>query len=219
MILAHWHRLKQAQIAPVVTDVEFVTSAGFDTDNNTTHTLTGLQSGDFVLLQQTADAGDPTLHTGWTNIDLCSATIDIRWSYRFSTGTSVSFTADDRESAVMAAFRNVNQSTPFDVTPTSNFTVGSGTSKTPSSITTVTDKCMIVVGIGIDDVDQTSATISTGYTTATSVYGGDTGGGSDGATTIVIYKTQTSAGTESPSTISWSASEASATETIALRPA
>ena len=219
MILAHWHRLKQAQIPPVVSeDIEFVTSAGYSTTDGSTHTLTGLQSGDFVLLQQTADAGDPTLLTGWTNIDLCSASIDVRWSYQFSTGTSVSFTADDRESAVMAAFRNVNATTPFDVTPTSNFAVGTTTSKTPSSITTVTDGCMIVVGIGIDDVDETSATISTGYTTATSVFGGNTTN-SNGATTIVIYKTQTSSGTESPSAISWSNTESSATETIALRPA
>lgn len=211
MILVHWHKLKEQQIQPE--GITFVTSAGFSTSTGTDYTLTGLQSGDFVLCQQSADTGVPDLYTGFTNIKTLSNTVDARWSYIFSTGTSLTFTGTESESVVLAAFRSVNATTPLDVASTSNHPSGERTTLTPASITPVTDGCMICACIAIDDSDQTSATTPTGFTTATALFGGDD------VTTIVTYKLQTTATTESPSAFSWSADEVAGTETIALRPA
>ena len=218
MILAHWHKLKEFQVPR---GIEFVTSNFTylpEIDDGQTlpvATLTGIQSGDLVLANVVADTGVPNLQSGWTNIGSFSGLHDARWSYQFATGSSVSYDngGGDDEAVVLAAFRNVNQTTPLDVTiPTPVGGNNSSTSVTPPSITTVTDGCMIVVGLGIDDNDKTNATLPSGYTTAS--FGFQTNANSG-----VFYKKQTSAGTESPSTISYSGGEANACITIAFRPA
>jgi len=198
------------------TGITFVTSAGYSTTSSSSHTLTGLQSGDIVICQQSADTGIPVLFTGFTNINLSTSTsVETRRSYIFSTGSSVTINASEQEVVILTAFRAVDQTTPLDVTSTGNDQSNTVNSLTPSSITTTNNGCMILACIAIDDdEDKTGATTPTGYTTASAITGGD------GSTGIVTYKKQNSAGTESPSAFSWGgSSEDASSRTIALRPA
>ena len=146
-----------------------------DSDNSSSFTLSGLQSGDLVLYFSAEDAADVATPTGasWTAIpglvtqpdndgDPSSAVF-----YVFATGTSV--TASGLNTAkenvrVMIAFRNVNSTNPFDVNATENSSSGV---PNPPSITPVTNKSMIVA-VGLLDDEDIANTISppTGYTTA-----------------------------------------------------
>jgi hypothetical protein len=219
MILAHWHnKLRQTQIpTDVAEDIEFIASTfNYNAEGGTT-TLSGIQSGDFVVAIQGGDAGveSPT-PTGWTNVQFYNGGgADYRMAYAFSTGTSISYTTTTTsdEGFVLAAFRGVDSTTPLDVTPNELSFEDSGvTTVTPPTITPTSNKCMIVIGLVIDDSDQTDATISTGFTTASF-------GFSTNITVGLFYKIQTTAQQESPSAISWTGSEAVVCGTIALRPA
>lgn len=195
--------------------ITFVTSAGYSTTSLSSHTLTGLQSGDIVICQQSADTGSPDLYTGFTNINIStSSSVKARLSYIFSTGSSVTINGTDVEAVILTAFRGVDQTTPLDVTSTGNEQQDAN-SLTPSSITTINNGCMILACIAIDDSDKTDATTPTGYTTATAIFSN----GADNSTGIVTYKKQNSAGTESPSAFSWGGNDEDASSrTIALRP-
>jgi hypothetical protein len=219
MILAHWHNLlRQTQIpTDVAEDIEFVASTFNYNASGGSTTLSGIQSGDFVLAIQGGDAGvQSATPTGWTNVQNYDAGgVDYRMAYAFSTGTSITYTVTSSadEGFVLAAFRGVDSTTPLDVTPNALSADDSSlTSITPPTITPTSDKCMIVLGLVIDDFDKTDATISTGFTTAS--FGHQTN-----INVGVFYKIQTTAQQESPSAISWTGGEAACCGTIALRPA
>ncbi len=209
--------LKYAFQEPPAGGIAFVTSIYEFVDGAGTTTLTGIQSGDFVVAVITGDSGGVSnLSTGFTNIqdDEDSNSVNYRMAYSFSTGTSINYVRNTGdEGIVLAAFRGVDSTTPFDVTtPSLETSVGSVTSITPPSITPTSDNCMIVIGLGIDDDDKTNATISTGFTTAEF-------GHVDNTNTGIFYKKQGTAQQESPSAISWSGGENAIAGTIALRPA
>ena len=197
------------------TGITFVASMFEFFGSGGTATLTGIQSGDFVVAVVTGDSGGQSpVASGFTNIsNSASNSVQYRMSYGFSTGTSIGYTrSDNDEGVVLAAFRGVDSTNPLDVTPPSlEISSGNVTSITPPSITPTNNNCMIVVGIGIDDNNKTNATISTGFTTASF-------GFEDNTNTGVFYKKQTTAQQENPSAISWSGGENAVAGTIALRP-
>lgn len=225
MILAQWHNLLRQTQIPEATGVQFVKSQAFQTTtpNTVNFTLTGIQSGDLVLATLSSDTNNFSSISGWTTIADAGGIHDAAFYYRFSTGTSINITSgDDRCNVILTAFRNVDSTTPLDVTPPSVVSV-SNTQTTPASITTTSDGCMLVVQLGVDDIDATSTTSPpTGYTLGASSFDefldGDEG---DPSSAFIFYKEQTTSGTESPSTITYSTggSEHSHCLTLALRPA
>ena len=110
---------------------------------------------------------------------------------------------------VIAVFRGVNTTTPLDTTATG--TSGTSTTINFSSITTVTDGAVVVAFSSTEQNNSLGA--STGYTfidDATAL----NAGGSAGA----CYKTISTAGSETPSSISVTTTNYK-TISIALRPA
>ena len=206
---------------PGTVSLKTSTTGTFSDVFGSTLTLSGLASGDFVVIILTDNDNDSIpLSSGWTNISNNTGTASVRAAYIFSTGTSVSYTTpsgtDIDGSAVLAAFTGVDPTTPLDVSRTLN-TGAATTSVTPASVTTVTDNCMILTALGIEGGDLT-VTDPSGYTRIAKAAGG-------GflnllpSVTVLSYKQQTSSGTESPGAFSWSGNRNARTVTIALRPA
>lgn len=226
MILAHWHNLlRQTQIPVVSTEITFVKSQT-GTSSSGSITITGLQSGDFVLCHASEDAGsEPPTPSSATNIYSCDgeAHNSSMW-YEFATGTSMTQNLGSNETYNVGylVFRGVNSSTPLDVSITAPSTddTQNVTSITPPSITTVTNGCMIVIVMSIEDENHAGQIdYDSSYTLGVDFYNlvGDT-------TTEMAYKVQSSSGTETPSAFDWSAiggtsANSAHTTTIALRPA
>lgn len=194
------------------------TTGTFMSGMASTTTLSGIQSGDFVvaILSENGTDGIP-LASGWTNIRSGSSISAQRTAYIFATGTSVSWSisssGSENGSIILAAFRNVNATTPIDVTSTSN--TATSNSITPASITTTTNNCMILTAMSSGGGDIT-VTDPTGYTRVAKSTGGGFFNLSPGVG-VLTYKTQISSGTESPGAFGLSTSRAARTVTIALR--
>lgn len=200
-----------------------------DSDNSSTFTLSGLQSGDLVLYFSAEDSTPVATPTGasWTAIPGLSTQPDNDGNpnsaafYVFATGTSVTasgLNTGDEQVRVMIAFRNVNSTNPFDVNATEN----SGSNlPNPPSITPVTDNCMIVaVGLLDDHAIANSISPPTGYTTAVNM---DSDGGANdinnGAATIMTaYKLLATAAAEDPSGFTGTTGDPNKGISIALRP-
>lgn len=227
MILAHWHRLRQEQIP--FTGIEIVKNDVFYDDTNQSFTITGIQSGDFILIWRTDDAGSDTwteIFTGGTSILGASGNCDSVLGYYVSSGSSITisnqFTGDGAtfETVSYVVLRGVNSSQPVDVTPTSVINQdGDNNAPDPPAITTVTANCLIIVLFAQDDFDNTGMTPPSGYTKIHSY----TFGTSE-PTHYLAYKYLTSATTENPSafgnfTASSSRLDRMHTVTLALRPA
>lgn len=194
------------------------TTGTFMSGMASTTTLSGIQSGDFVvaILSENSTTAIP-LASGWTNIRSGSTISAQRTAYIFATGTSVSWSTTSSDSAngsiILAAFRNVNSTTPIDVTSTSN--TATSNSITPASITTTTNNCMILTAMSSGGGDIT-VTDPTGYTRVAK----STGGGFFNFTPgvgVLTYKAQATSGTESPGSFGLGTSRAARTVTIALR--
>ena len=103
MILAHWHNLLRQTQIPAETGITFVKAEGMNTTDGSSHTVSGLASGDIVICLQAADtavANEPALYTGFTNIKyftVAELSVPCRWSYIISSGSSISFTGTDRD--------------------------------------------------------------------------------------------------------------------------
>ena len=204
-----------------------------DSDNSSSFTFSGLQSGDLVLYFSAEDASDVNTPTGasWTAIpglttqpDNDSAP-DSAAFYVFATGTSVTASGlrtGDNHVRVMIAFRNVNSTNPFDVNATESS--GSTDVASPPSITPVTNNSMIVAVGLLDDEDIANSIIPpTGYTTALNMdsQGGVDDAGFSGATIMTAYKLLATAAAEDPANFTSSnvngGSDPSKGITIALR--
>lgn len=183
-----------------------------------TTTITGLQSGDFVLALAGEDAGgEPPTPSSATNIYSANLLHNTSMWYEFATGTSMTQTFDPFESfnITYLVFRGVNQTTPLDVSVTTPTNSGNVSTITPPSVTTVTDGCMIVPVMSLEDEDVSGAvTYDSSYTLGIDFYGSD-----GDVTQLMLYKLQSTAGTESPSAFSWSPTDEAHTTTVALRPA
>ena len=201
-----------------------------DSDNSSSFTFSGLQSGDLVLYFSAEDAAPVSTPTGasWTAIPGLVTQPDNDGGphsaafYVFATGTSVTasgLNTGNENVRVMIAFRNVNSTNPFDVNATENS--GSGLPD-PPSITPVTDNSMIVaVGLLDDHAIANSISPPTGYTTALNM---DSDGGADdtglGAATIMTaYKLLATAAAEDPGGFTGTTGDPQKGISIALRPA
>ena len=207
--------------------IEYVT--GTTSQSGGTMTLTGIQSGDVVLLFGATDSGDIGGNpTGWSD-GTTNATgsqpdndnvPDSSFYYIVSSGTSVSANnlTDPNSGAVyvMMAFRGVNTTTVFNTT-TQESSGGSGNPDSPS-ITTTTNGCMIVsVGFLDDDDSASSATAPSGYTLGPTEDTGANNG--SGATIMTAYLLQSTAGAVNPGAFSSSGNDEWKAYTIALNPA
>ena len=214
----------------VQNDIEYVTGT---TSQTTSISLSGIQSGDLLLLFGATDSGDMNTNdpSGWSDLTTNNTSgqpdndnnPDSTAYYKFATGTSESvFGLTDPNAGaiyVMMAFRYVNSTTPFNTTTQeTNF---SGSNLSLPSITTTSDGCMIV-GVGfLDDDNVSSVTGPSGYTLGPyGNVGGALGAGSTFASLMTAYKLQTSAGTESPGSfnLGFFGNDTYKTYTIALNP-
>ena len=202
---------------------------GTTSQSSGTMTLTGIQSGDVVLLFGATDSGNIGGNpTGWSD-GTTNATgsqpdndnvPDSAFYYIVSSGTSVSANnlTDPNSGAVyvMMAFRNVDNTTPFNTT-TQEATAGSGDPNSPS-ITTTANGCMIVsVGFLDDDDSASGTTAPSGYTLGPTQDTGANNG--SGATIMTAYLLQSTAGAVNPGGFSTPGDDAWKAYTIALNPA
>jgi hypothetical protein len=206
--------------APIV--VEFVTAGThiFGAGGNS-FTITGIQSGDFIIVAGAADNTNITGPTGFTNggNDGGSSEPVSYWGYVFATGTSYtvsglqgSTTAGSQCVYIYMVFRNVNATTPIDVSS------GPTGSLDPPSITTNFNGCMIVALAMVDDDNQApNVTAPTGYTLAAAEDVGTTGNDLNGATVMGAYKQQTTAGVENPAAFTIGSTDSYDSYTISLR--
>ena len=183
-------------------------------------TLTGLQSGDFVLFFSASDDQDQNnlLLAGWSAIPGLTTQPDNDEDpnsaafYKFSTGTSVTASGLASNSVqVMIAFRGVKD-IPFDV----NATESSATSGMPDplSITPISDQCMsVIVGFLDDDVIASSVTAPSGYTLAVV----EDASASTKCTVMTAYKNLEQASIENPGAFGGSGDDYNKAVTIALR--
>lgn len=202
--------------------VAFVTS-GTSTQNNTL-TLSGLQSGDFVMYATCGNDTDIYTNISATNSGTITSlttvnndNTDSKIFYYFVTGTETVITpstggSDGNNLAVV--FRNVDTSNPLDVTHTTNTSSGN---PNPPNITTVTSPTMIVVfGVSQEDEENPqdmTLTAPSGYTLA--AFSNQHNG-----TPAVIgaaYKEHTSTGSENPGAFSVNNQDGSIAYTFALR--
>jgi hypothetical protein len=203
--------------------VAFVTS-GTSTQNNTL-TLSGLQSGDFVMYATCGDGGNIYTNISATNSgSITSLTTvgngddtDSKIFYYFVTGTDTVITPStggNRGNNLAVVFRNVDASNPLDVTYTTNTSSGN---PDPPNITTVTSPTMIVVfGASTEDDEDPqdmTLTASSGYTLAAFSNQHNNSEAIIGA----AYKEHTSTGSENPGAFSVNDKDGSIAYTFALR--
>ena len=185
-------------------------------------TLTGLESGDLVLLFNSDDDGNlPSSITGWSKLPLSGNNPDnndlpsTSGFYKFANSSSVLVNSIPlNTNAMMVAFRNINSSDPFDVTPIPKNVLNTG-DPNPPLISTVTDNCMIVaVGFLDDDRATTASSLPPfGYTLA------NVTSAANSSTILVAYKNLKSAGNENPTRFfSEDGNVANKAYTIALKP-
>lgn len=181
------------------------------------HTISGIASGDLILGFGSDSAGSPpdipSNATQIYSVDLLHNSCAFRV---FSTGTSFTFNdVQDDKLYTFLVFRNVNSTTPLDTSVTTPSTSGNVNTITPPPVTTVTDEAMIVLFLTIEDESGLvgNVTFDSGYTKATEVYDSN-----PDSYNLLVYKKQSTAGTESPGAFSWSPTDNAHAVTIALRP-
>ena len=173
--------------------------------------ITGLQEGDLVLFWATDDTqtGVRTItSSGWTvAVQNSNNSIQNIVAYKImgsTVDTSVSV-ADTVDALTATAWRGVEWDS------LSGFTTASSNTIDPVSSTVTTDNSVVVVLGAIDDDSSTISSAPTGYTTA--VQNGRLGGSN-----AQMYKTGVSAGTEDPSSYTWSTTDALLSRTVVLKP-
>ena len=190
--------------------------------NSTTYTgsgymfLSGIQANDFVMVASVADSNGTGTITA-TNAGTITKDQSHSSSYPYhavhyfhATGTSTEINVD-HGNWIAFAFRNVNTTTPLDVT-TTKYGTSSNSRPNPPAITTSTDDTMIVAFGFIDDHSGVSAlTAPSGYTQAAYNYNS-----SYNASVMAIYKALPSAGTDDPGQFGGDL-DATAAMTFALR--
>lgn len=201
-------------------NIEYVTAGTHVNGSSSSFTITGIQSGDFILVAGASDStsiGNPTGFTLGSNGggDTTPASY---WGYAFSSGTSFTVSGLDGTGTstsgcayIYMVFRNVNSTNPIDVSSLAG-------SLDPPSITTNFDGCMIVALAMVDDDNQApNVTAPAGYTLAAAEDVGTTGNDVSGATVMGAYLTQTSAGVANPGAFTIGSTDSYDSYTIALR--
>ena len=173
--------------------------------------ITDLQQGDLVIFWGTDDTrtGVRTINSsGWTvEIDGNNNSIQNIIAYKVMGSTvDTSVSVDTVADALTAtAWRGVT----WDAR--SGYTTASSNTINPVSSTVTTDNSVVIVLGAIDDDNSTISSPPTGYTVA--VQDGRLGGSN-----AQMYKTGVSAGTENPSSYTWSSTDALLSRTVILAP-
>lgn len=160
--------------------------------------LSGIQANDFIMVASVADNNNTVTITA-TNAGTITKDQTHSSSYPYhavhyfhATGTSTEINVY-AGNWIAIAFRNVNTTTPLDVT-TTKYGTTSSSRPNPPAITTSTDNTMIVAFGFIDDEDGVNTlTAPSGYTQA--AYNYDS---TYNASVMAIYKALPSAGTDDP---------------------
>lgn len=216
-----WHKIQGAGGSGDPTDIKFV--YGIATTTGTGVALSGAAPNDIVIAFASSDDNTLSYPLGYTGIALgrtAGSAISYMASYKIMgspADASIDFpvTGGGTSNALMI-FRNVDTTTPLDVTPPSVVT-SSSSAVDPPSITTTTDKCAI---IAIGMVEDTAVTLSapSGY-----IAGAFRSGGTKNPRSSITgaYKLNVGIGTENPGAFNNGATYTpdSAALTIALRKA
>ena len=158
--------------------------------------LSGIQANDFVMVASVATSDDTgtitATNAGTITKDQVNADSNpyhaVHYFHATGTYTEINVYSGNW---IAIAFRNVNTTTPLDVTTTKN---SSGSRPNPPAITTSTDDTMIVAFGFIDDQSGVDTlTAPSGYTQAAYNYNS-----SYNASVMAIYKALPSAGTDDP---------------------
>lgn len=192
--------------ASVATGITFVgATSATNTSTPSLSAITGLREGDLVITFASNDITIFTLNSsGWSgwNSNFPSSngnnSIDNLPAYKIigaSVDTGQTYSRSI-EAWTAIAFRNAAVEDPV----VAIFATGTGTSITPPSISISTDDSALVQFCAIDD-DTATLTPSAGYTKAAEAQ-------SSRGSNALTYKLELSAGTESPSSFSWSLPDA-----------
>lgn len=190
--------------------------------------ITGLQEGDLVLLWATEDTANSQnfyVTDSWTtaNVAKFSNSITHLAAYKVmgsTVDTSVSIYeetgAGNQESGTLLTVDALTATAWRGVDYESISSVGTGLGTTlgdanTPSVSVTNDGSVVLVLAAIDDDSATISSPPTGYTTA--VQNGRLGGSN-----AQMYKTGVSAGTEDPSSLSWSSGDALIAYTLVLSP-
>jgi hypothetical protein len=200
-------------------DIQYLGSTAKPNAEGTSLVLpSGLQQNDLVVYAFSNDGTPSSAPSGWTNGQNGSSnSVGYRWGYKFmgATPDTTIAVSNSNDAAITFAFRNVNTTTPLDVTVPSIATATSGMPN-PPSITTSTDKSMIVA-LGFLDDDELNNTVvaQSGYTIINSASGDET-------TVMASYKVKTPAGADDPAAFTntgTAGTDSWVGATLALRPA
>jgi hypothetical protein len=199
--------LKLMGVSPAETNIEFIDSVNyeFQTYSGTVSLPSGLQEDDIVVFigghNGTGSSGFGSAEvTGYTTIVRSQADPLSRYvGYKVMGATpdttfdigAASSSGTTNGGIVIGAFRNVDTTTPFDVTRT---TSTSSNSADCPAITTVNNGCMILAGIVKDGSSSSESTPPTGYT----LVGFERSETLNRAAVACWYKLQSTAGTEDP---------------------
>lgn len=198
-----------------VNEIQFI---GVTESTTTSITLpSGLQQNDIIVIASMSDGTAQNLPSTYTNGQNGSSnSVNYQWSYK-RMGATPDSTATGLSSSsihIAMAFRNVNTTTVLDVTPPTIETNTSGMPN-PPSITTVTDKCLLVaVGYLDDDVVASTVTAPSGWTLIDAAEYGSSGAG---GTIMSAYLQQPTAGTENAGAFGGSGTDSWVGAKFALR--
>src|SRR5690606_35940443 len=162
------------------------TSLSPEASSRTPDEPVGVQQGDLILAVCSTsgnDDGDWTIPMGFTEIDQIAGVggtqrdVVIAWTIRGASAGSYTFAYDGTEGAmrcILAAFRDVDTSTPFDVTYSQEdhyLATNNSPNDAPKPITTVTDGAWVLaVQVRVGDTATTTVAPS-GYTELVDYFG------------------------------------------------
>lgn len=192
-----------------IPDISFVKSEVMPNGTGS-HTITGIQTDDLVIVAAVAANLSPAIPTGF-NIGFQNTTLanpGRNWSYLFATGTSMTVsglsavtTGFSAASYICTVFRNVSKDIPFTVNNTATGT--SATITPPAASAIFSNQVAVLLGMLDNDnvADTSSLAAPAGYTLTAARDSGTDGvnlGATGGATVMSAYKILTASGTETP---------------------
>jgi hypothetical protein len=195
--------------AAVIPNIAFVKSEAMPNGTGS-HTITGIQTDDLVIVAAVAASVSPAIPTGF-NIGFQNTTLanpGRNWCYLFATGTSMTVSGLSSVTTGLTAvnyictvFRNVSKDVPFTINATATGT--SATITPPAASAIFTNQVAVLLGMLDNDniADTSSLAAPAGYTLTAKKDTGTDGvnlGASGGSTVMSAYKVLTASGTETP---------------------
>lgn len=192
-----------------IPDISFVKSEAMPNGTGS-HTITGIQTDDLVIVAAVAANLSPAIPTGF-NIGFQNtglANPGRNWSYLFATGTSMTVsglssvtTGSSAVNYICTVFRNVSKDIPITVNGTATGT--SATITPPAASAIFTNQVAVLLGMLDNDniADTSSLAAPAGYTLTAAKDTGTDGvnlGTTGGSTVMSAYKILTASGTETP---------------------